>query len=194
VECLIAPLLGERSGDLARALIASHGSLAAVLNADETLLGEELDGDARAAALLAAVREVHLSLLREPIRDREIVGNYADLIAYLHADLAHKRTEQVRILFLSSANRLLRDEIVSEGCLDEAPLYVRDILRRALQVGAGAIIVVHNHHSGDATPSKADIDITRQLIEAGRTLGVLVHDHLVVGGSGVVSMRNLGLI
>lgn len=165
-----------------------------MLNADEALLGEELGGDDRAAALLAAVREIHLSLLREPIHDREIIGNYASLVAYLRADLAHKRTEQVRVLFLSSANRLLRDEIVSEGCLDEAPLYVRDILRRALQVGAGAIIVVHNHPSGDATPSKADIDITRQLIDAGSTLGVVVHDHLVVAGSGIVSMRNLGLI
>jgi DNA repair protein RadC len=145
VERLIAPFLGERSGNLARTLIAAHGSLAAVLSADEALLGEELDGDDRAAALLATAREIHLFLLRERIRDREIVGNYADLVAYLRADLTYKRTEQVRVLYLSSANRLLRDEMVSEGCLDEAPLYVRDILRRALQVGAGAIIVVHNH-------------------------------------------------
>ncbi len=165
-----------------------------MLNADETLLGEELDGNDAAAGLLAAVRETHLFLLREPIRDRQIIGNHSGLIAYLRADLVHKRTEQVRVLFLSSANRLLRDEIVSEGCLDEAPLYVRDILRRALQVGAGAIIVVHNHPSGDATPSEADIDITRQLIEAGKGLGIVVHDHLVVAGSGIVSMRNLGLI
>lgn len=165
-----------------------------MLNADEALLGEELGGDDRAAALLAAVRDTHLFLLREPVRDREIISNYTGLVAYLRADLAHKRTEQVRVLFLSSANRLLRDETVSEGCLDEAPLYVRDILRRALQVGAGAIIVVHNHPSGDATPSEADIDITRQLIEAGRLLGVVVHDHLVVAGSAIVSMRNLGLV
>jgi DNA repair protein RadC len=165
-----------------------------VLSTDASLLEEEMDGNGRAAALLAAVREVHIFLMREPIRDREIIGNYTDLIAYLRADLTHRRTEQVRVLFLSSANRLLRDEVVSEGCLDEAPLYVRDILRRALQVGAGAIIVVHNHPSGDATPSKADIDITRQLIEAGKSLGVAVHDHLVVAGSGVVSMRKHGLL
>lgn len=121
MERLIAPFLGERSGNLARTLIAAHGSLAAVLSADEALLGEELDGDDRAAALLATAREIHLFLLRERIRDREIVGNYADLVAYLRADLTYKRTEQVRVLYLSSANRLLRDEMVSEGCLDEAP-------------------------------------------------------------------------
>jgi len=190
----VAPILGARAGAVARGLIETHGSLGAVLAAETGLLAEQMDGDPRAAQLLVTAREMHLFLLREPLRDREIVGSLSQLHAYLRADLEHQRTERIRVLFLSSTNRLLRDEVVMEGCLDEAPLYVREILRRALQVGAAAIIVVHNHPSGDSKPSQSDIEVTRRLCRAGQPLGVVVHDHLVVASSGIVSMREQGLL
>jgi len=108
--------------------------------------------------------------------------------------LANEPREQFRVLFLDKKNQLILDEVMNRGTVDHAPVYPREVMRRALELSAAAVILVHNHPSGDPTPSAADVEITRQVIDAGRTLKITVHDHLVVGREGVASLKALGLI
>jgi len=140
------------------------------------------------------VREVMLHVLREEALKAPILGTSEALIDYLFADMAHLPAERLRVLFLNAKNRLLRDEIVSEGSVNEAPIYPREIMRRALEVGATALILAHNHPSGDAQPSEGDIRATRRVAEAARALDIRIHDHVILARSGWSSFRALGLI
>ena len=106
--------------------------------------------------------------------------------------MAHRATERVRVLHLDGKNRLIRDELASEGSIDEAAVYTREIIRRALDLGTSALILVHNHPSGDASPSRADIALTREILEAGKRLNIQVHDHIIVGAGTELSLRALG--
>lgn len=108
--------------------------------------------------------------------------------------MAHHGVERFRVLHLNTRNMLIRDELMGEGSIDQAPVYIREVIRRALAFGSAALILVHNHPSGDPSPSRADIDVTRAIAEAGRNLGIAVHDHLIIGTSGHVSLRAQGLI
>ena len=108
--------------------------------------------------------------------------------------MAHAATERVRVLHLNGKNMLIRDELMSEGTIDQAAVHVREVIRRAIDLGSAALILVHNHPSGDPQPSKADITLTRDIIEAGKRLGIAVHDHIIVGSQGHASLRSLGLI
>jgi DNA repair protein RadC len=125
---------------------------------------------------------------------RPVISSWSALLAYTKAALAHAPREQFRVLFLDKKNQLIADEVMNEGTVDHAPVYPREVARRALELSASAVILVHNHPSGDPTPSAADIDMTRQVVEAGRALRIAVHDHLVVGRDGVASFKALGLI
>ncbi|MDO9335164.1 MAG: DNA repair protein RadC [Caulobacter sp.] len=178
----------------AKALLARFGSLAAVLAASV----EELctvKGIGPAVALdLSALHEVTLRAHREPIVKRTVISSWTALLAYVKLALAHEPREQFRVLFLDKKNQLIADEIQNHGTVDHAPVYPREVMRRALELSASNVILVHNHPSGDPTPSHADIDMTRQIVEAGRTLRIGVHDHLVVGREGVASFRSLGLM
>jgi DNA repair protein RadC len=116
------------------------------------------------------------------------------LLDYLSLDMAHLLTERLRVLFLNAGNRLLCDEVVADGSVNEAPVYPREIMRRALEVGATALIIVHNHPSGDPKPSRGDIEGTRRIADAARSLGICVHDHLIIARSGWASLRALGLL
>lgn len=140
------------------------------------------------------MRNAILYVLRRAALDRPILANWRALLDYLHADMAHSDVERVRILHLNARNELVRDEVISEGTVDRAPMHVREIMRRALELGSTAIIVVHNHPSGDPAPSRHDIEVTRAIIEAGRPLGIDLHDHLVIAARGHVSLRSRGLI
>jgi DNA repair protein RadC len=113
---------------------------------------------------------------------------------YLRADMGHMITERVRVLHLNSKNMLIRDEIMAEGSIDQAILSIREVIRRAIDLGSAAIILVHNHPSGDSAPSRADIALTRDIAEAGKKLGISVHDHIIIANTGHSSMRALGLI
>jgi DNA repair protein RadC len=135
-----------------------------------------------------------LRLVRAQTDARHVLGSWQALLDYLHAHMAHNEIEQVRVLYLNSKNRLLRDETVSEGSIDEAAVYVREIMRKALDYKATALILVHNHPSGDPQPSQQDIRLTRDVIEAGRHLKITVHDHVIIGSTGHASMRAMGLI
>jgi DNA repair protein RadC len=133
-------------------------------------------------------------LLRTRIADRPILSDWQALRDYLHADMAHRAIERVRVLHLNTRNALIRDDLMSEGSIDQAAVHVREVIRRAIDLGSAAIILVHNHPSGDPQPSRQDIALTREIIAAGKPLGISVHDHIIVGTSGQVSPRALGLI
>ncbi len=188
---------------LAKALLDRFGSLSGVLAADDHALRRVSVRDARGRALtvgadtaldLKLLQEAALRLGRESIGARSVISSWSALLSYVRVALSHEPREQFRVLFLDKKNQLIMDETMNQGTVDHAPVYPREIMRRALELASSAVILVHNHPSGDPTPSPADIDMTRRVIEAGRPLNVSVHDHLVVGRQGVTSFKSLGLI
>lgn len=195
VEYLLALAIPRRdTKPLARKLIGEFGGFGALLAADaEAIARIGGIGDGPVAAL-KIVRAAALRLVKEEIRDRPLLGSWQALIDYLRADMAHEGVERVRVLFLNAKNMLIRDEPMWEGSVDESAVYVREVMRRALDLHATAIIVVHNHPSGDPAPSQQDIRMTRDLAEAGRHLRVTLHDHVIIGANGHASMRAMGLI
>jgi len=179
---------------LAKQLLARFGSLASVLGATpEELKTVKGVGDALALDL-KLVHEAALRTAREQVGKRAVISSWSALLAYVKTALAHEAREQFRVLFLDKKNGLVADEIMGRGTVDHAPVYPREVVRRALELSASAVILVHNHPGGDPTPSQADIDMTRQVVEAGRALRITVHDHLVVGRDGVASFKALGLM
>ncbi|WP_333587298.1 RadC family protein [Phenylobacterium sp.] len=179
---------------LAKALLARFGSLAGVLGASVAEL-RTVRGVGQAVALdLKLLHHTALRIGREQVARRTVITSWSQLLDYVKLALAHEPREQFRILFLDRKNQLIADEVMNHGTVDHAPVYPREVMRRALELSASAIILVHNHPSGDPTPSQADIEMTRQVIEAGRSLRITVHDHLVAGRHGVASFKALGLI
>lgn len=179
---------------LAKNLLREFGSFADVLNAPPERL-REIDGvgDAVIAQLLL-VRVASLRLLSTELRDAPVLSSWQSVVDHCHAAMSFAQREQFRILFLDKKNRLIADEVQQEGTVDHTPVYIREVMARALALSATAIVLVHNHPSGDPTPSSADIEMTNQIVAAGRPLGVVVHDHLIVARSGHTSFRSLGLI
>jgi DNA repair protein RadC len=179
---------------LAKALLARFGGLAAVLSAPLEDL-RAVPGVGQAVALdLKLMQEAALRLGRETVTKRPLISSWSALLRYLRTGLAFEPREQFRVLFLDKKNQLLADEMLGAGTIDHAPVYPREVARRALELAASAVILVHNHPSGDPTPSAADIDMTKQVVQALRVLGIEVHDHLVVGRDGTASFRGMGLI
>lgn len=179
---------------LARSLLQRFGSLAGLLQADaRTLAAHPGMGEATAVALkivtVAATR-----LARQRLREAPVIGSWQVLVDYLTIDMAHLTRERVRVLYLNAKNMLILDEMVGEGSIDEAAIHPREVIRRALDLGATGLILVHNHPSGSPQPSRADIDVTNRIAEAGRLLGIVVHDHVVIGREGHVSLKAKGLI
>jgi DNA repair protein RadC len=178
---------------LAKQLLARFGSLAGVLGATADEL-KTVRGVGDAVALdLKLGQELALRTAREAVGRRPVISSWSALLAYVKTALAHEAREQFRVLFLDKKNQLIADETMNRGTVDHAPVYPREVVRRALELSASAVILVHNHPSGDPAPSGADIDMTRQVVEAGRALRIAVHDHLIVGRDGVASLKALGL-
>jgi DNA repair protein RadC len=179
---------------LAKALLARFGSLGGVIGASRAEL-RTVAGVGEALALdLALLQELALRAARETVARRPVISSWSALNAYVKTALAHEAREQFRVLFLDKKNQLIADELMNRGTVDHAPVYPREVVRRALELSASAMILVHNHPSGDPTPSSADVDITRQIVEAARALRIAVHDHLVAGRDGVASLKALGLM
>lgn len=179
---------------LAKRLIERFRGLAGVLGAEkDTLLQVSGMGEASAAALLA-VREAGLRMLRAEVQDRPVISSWDKLLDYCTAAAGFAEIEEFRLLFLDRRNALIADERQQTGTIDQAPVYPREVVRRALALGASALIMVHNHPSGDTTPSRADIDMTRAVAKAAAAVGVTVHDHVVIGRGRHSSFKNLGLL
>ena len=179
---------------IARALIARFGSYAAAISAPvPELLGIEGLGEAGAAAL-KIVQAAAQRLAKAEVLYRPVLSNWDRLMEYLQAGLAREKVEQFRILFLDNRNRLLADEAQARGTVNHTPVYPREVVKRALELHATAIILVHNHPSGDPAPSQDDIDTTREIKKAAATLSVVLHDHIIVGNGQWLSFRKTGLL
>lgn len=178
---------------LAKELIAKFGSFAETINApDERLLEVGGVGDA-VITELKLVRAGALRMMKGQVMDRPVLASWTDLLGYCRAAMAFETKEQFRILFLDKRNKIIADEVQQEGTVDHTPVYIREIVKRALELSASAIILVHNHPSGDPTPSRADINMTKQIVDSAKPLGITVHDHIIVGKEGHASFRSLGL-
>jgi len=178
---------------LAKDLLERFGGFAELMSADaEALAGTGL-GLAGIAAL-KSVREAALRLMRSELHERPVVGSWDKLIDYCTAHIPHGKVEEFHILFLDRKNVLIKHEQQQRGTIDHTPVYPREVVKRALELQASALILVHNHPSGDPTPSKADIAVTKDIVKAAQPLGVTVHDHLIIGRGRHTSLRDLGLL
>jgi DNA repair protein RadC len=179
---------------LAKTLIARFGSFAEVLAAPEQRL-REVPGIGEAVATdLKLVRAAGLRMARGEVRKKTVLGSWTQVIDYCRSAMAFETREEFRILFLDKKNALIADEVQQIGTVDHTPVYPREIVKRALELSSSAIILVHNHPSGDPTPSTADIAMTRQIVDIAKSLGIAVHDHIVIGRDGHASFRGLQLI
>jgi len=195
IEYLLALAIPRRdTKPLAKALLKEFGGIAGLLTADAEALARIPGMGETSAAAIKIAHAAALRLLRSQVAERPILANWQALLDYLRADMAHHPIERVRVLHMNSRNMLIRDELMGEGSIDEAAVYVREVIRRAIDLGSSAIILVHNHPSGDPAPSRADIDITRQVAEAGKRLNITLHDHIIMGSEGHSSLRAMGLI
>lgn len=179
---------------VAKALVARFGSLSGVLAARPTDLTRVAGVGETVAAYLKATAEIGARATRETLKARTVISSWSALQAYVKRELQHEGREQFRVMFLDRKNQLIEDEIMGHGTVDHAPVYPREIARRALELQASSLILVHNHPSGDPTPSRADIDMTREIMDALTSLDITVHDHLIAARSGVTSFRAQGLI
>ena len=195
LEYLLALAIPRRDTKaLAKALLKRFGSVSGVFAADADALTAVTGMGRTSAAAIRVVRVAATRMLAEPLTKAPILSSWAALLDYLQVDQGPMLVEEVRVLHLNARNVLVRDEVMNKGTVSEAPIYVREVVRRALDIGSAAIILVHNHPSGDPKPSKQDIAVTREIADVGRKLGVQLHDHLIIGAGRHVSLRAEGLI
>ncbi len=179
---------------LAKALMTRFGSFAEVISADTERLAETAGAGESVIVALKTVHAAALKLMREDVMDKPILGSWEKVLAYCRATMGYGKTEQFRILFLNNKNILIADELQQTGTVDHTPVYPREVVKRALELGASAVVMVHNHPSGDPAPSQADIEMTKEIRDAGKALGVRLHDHLIVARKGYASLAAMGLI
>ncbi|MDB5412320.1 MAG: radC [Rubritepida sp.] len=179
---------------IAKALLNRFGGFAGALSAPTQEL-RQIEGLGEAGiAALRTVQAAALRLSEAVVKSQPLLDNWDRLLSYLTALLARERVEQFRVLFLDAKNRLIADEMLGRGTVDHTPAYPREVVKRALELHATAIVLVHNHPSGDATPSRADIEMTRQVKAAASMLGITLHDHLIIGRDTPLSFRKEGLL
>ncbi len=179
---------------LAKKLLKEYGDFASVIQASPDKL-KTIDGVGD--AVVASLKLIEVScqhLLREQLNDRPIINSWTSLLDYCQLAMASKTREEFRILFLNNKNMLIADEVQQTGTVDHTPVYPREVLKRALELGASALILAHNHPSGDPTPSKADIDMTRRLSEAAHPFNIRIHDHLIIAKHKHYSFKSSGLL
>ncbi len=179
---------------LAKDLINKFGSFAETISAEPARLREVKGVGENAIIAFRLVREGAIKLSRDKILDQPVIGSWQALLDYCKMALSYQKKEQFRILYLNRKNILIADELQQEGTIDHTPVYPREVIKRALELGASALILVHNHPSGDPTPSRDDIDMTKEIIEAGKKLDVLVHDHIIIGKGNHASFKSMGLL
>lgn len=179
---------------LAKALMDRFGSYAEVISADPKALKEVKGVGNSIVIAFKVVRESALRMARDELIDKPVLSNWQKLIDYCRASMAYQSIEQFRILYLNRKNMLIADEVQQQGTIDHTPVYPREVVKRALELGATAIIMVHNHPSGDPSPSQADIEMTKEVQDAGSKLGILIHDHVIVSKNGHNSFKAMGIL
>jgi DNA repair protein RadC len=190
--CLSIPRIDVKP--LAKDLLEHFGGFAAVLGAEPAALAAFKGVSDRTVHMLKLVQAAGVRLGREEVIKRDVIGNWRQLIAYCRAAMGPDKTEQFRIIFLDRKNGVIKDEVQQRGTVDHTPVYPREVVKRALELSASSIIMVHNHPSGDPTPSRADIEITREVREAAEKLGIMLHDHIIISRSGHNSFKSMGLL
>ena len=195
IELLLFSAMPRRDvKPVAKALLKKFGSLSALLNASAAEIST-VDGVGEVAAVnLRVTHEVALRMLGDDVMNKPILSSWDNLIDYLRAAMGHNKIEQFRILFLNRKNVLIADELQQEGTIDHTPVYPREVIKRALELGASALILVHNHPSGDTQPSTADIEMTQEVQDAGKKLGIELHDHLIISKNGYTSFKTAGFL
>lgn len=183
IKPLARELLEEFGGDLTMLFAASRDRLLLVSGVGHGV-----------ADFIALTGEFMARAARQPVMQREALSSWKALVDYCQKRMQGLGTEQFRVLFLDRKNRLIKDEVLGVGTVDHAPVYPREVVKRALELEASALILVHNHPSGDPSPSSADVEMTKQIVDAARALDIAVHDHLVVGRQGHASLKQLGLM
>lgn len=179
---------------IAKKLIDRFKNLNGVLNASLNDL-QGVDGISQNSAIaIRAIRAAGLRLLKQDMMERPVLSSWQRLVDYCEAAMAGENKEHFRLLFLNKKNEVIADEVQQSGTVDHTPAYPREIMKRSLELGATALILVHNHPSGDPTPSDADIQMTKQIIAAAKPFDIVIHDHLIVSRNGTSSFKNLGLI
>ncbi|WP_300116886.1 DNA repair protein RadC [Sphingobium sp.] len=195
IEYLLALAIPRRdTKPLAKLLLREFGGIGGLMTADWQAIARVPDMGDTSFAAIKIVQATALRMLRNEVAARPVLANWQALLDYLRADMAHLGVERVRVLHLNSRNMLIRDDHMGDGSIDQAAIYTREVIRRAIDLGSAALILVHNHPSGDPSPSRQDIDVTRQIIDAGKRLNISVHDHVIIAGQGHVSLRAKGLL
>lgn len=195
LELILFRLLPRRdTKPIAKAMLKRFGSFSEALSAPPHLL-EEIDGLGPVAITdLKVIMAAAQRFARDRIPERPILGSWQALIDYCHSQMAYETREQFRILFLDKKNKLIADEVQQVGTVDHTPVYPREVIRRTLELSATAIILVHNHPSGDPSPSSADVQMTKAIADIAQPLGITLHDHIIIGRSGHASLKGLKLI
>ena len=195
IEYLLALAIPRRDPKpLAKLLLREFGGIGGLMSADWAAIARVPGMGDTSVAAIKIVQATALRMLRNDVAARPVLGSWQALLDYLRADMAYLGVERVRVLHLNSRNMLIRDDHMGDGSIDQAAIYTREVIRRAIDLGSAALILVHNHPSGDPSPSRQDIDVTRQIIDAGKRLNISVHDHVIIAGQGHVSLRAKGLL
>ena len=195
IEYLLALAIPRRdTKPLAKALLREFGGIGRLMTADWAQIARVPGMGDTSIAAIKIVQATALRMLRNEVAAQPVLASWQALLDYLRADMAYLTVERVRVLHLNSRNMLIRDEHMGDGSIDQAAIYTREVIRRAIDLGSAALILVHNHPSGSPEPSRQDIDVTRQIIDAGKRLGIGVHDHVIIGTQGHVSLRAKGLL
>jgi len=195
IEYLLALAIPRRdTKPLAKQLITRFGSFGALLSADWRDLAQIKELSETSIAAIKIAQATALRLLKSEVAQRPVLSGWQALLDYLRADMAHLPVERVRVLHLNARNMLLHDDHMGDGSIDEAAIYTREVVKRAVSLGSTSLILVHNHPSGSPEPSRQDIAVTRQIMDATKPIGVTVHDHIIIGTQGHSSMRAMGLI
>ncbi|MBK8157633.1 MAG: DNA repair protein RadC [Rhodospirillaceae bacterium] len=179
---------------LAKDLIARFGSFGAVMAAEPAQLMEVSGIKENSAVAIKTVQAAALLMQRQQVLDQPVLGSWKAVLDYCHSVMAHDQNEQFRLLFLDGKNALIADEVQSRGTVNHAPVYIREVVKRTLTLGASSIIMAHNHPTGDPTPSRDDIEMTRAVKLALEQVGVSVHDHIIIGRKGHASLRSMGYL
>ena len=195
IEYLLALAIPRRdTKPLAKLLLREFGGIGGLMSADWAAIARVPGMGDTSVAAIKIVQATALRMLRNDVAARPVLGSWQALLDYLRADMAYLGVERVRVLHLNSRNMLIRDDHMGDGAIDQAAIYTREVIRRAMDLGSAALILVHNHPSGSPEPSRQDIEVTRQIIDAGKRLGISVHDHVIIAAQGHVSLRAKGLL